>query len=195
MSNNRLQGILEAILFVSGEAVSIDSLSFALDTSRTEVEDALYQLETQYQQDQRGLGLKRFGQLVQVTSKGDYASFVERVLQPVQKQTLSQSALETLAIVAYRQPVTRQEVEAVRGVKCDYSLQSLSLKGLIRDAGRKETLGRPILYETTDLFLSHFGIQDLSDLPPVDNQTSEAQEDDNQLQFDLFGLNTSTTDE
>lgn len=184
MGNERLRGILEAILFVSGEALPISSLSIALDSPRETIEEALYALETDYQQSQRGITLKRFGQFVQIASKGEYAAYVERVLQPVQKQSLSQSALETLAIVAYRQPVTRQEVEAVRGVKCDYSLQSLTQKGLIKDAGRKDTLGRPILYETTDLFLSHFGIQSLKELPMVDVQNKAGSLDE---QLDMFG--------
>ena len=79
--------------------------------------------------------------------------------------------METLAVVAYRQPVTRAEVEQIRGVKCDYSLQSLMIKGLIRETGRKDTIGRPILYGTTDEFLSHFGIRSLEDLPPLPEET------------------------
>ena len=89
------------------------------------------------------------------------------MLQPVQKQSLSQAVMETLAVVAYRQPVTRAEVEQIRGVKCDYSLQSLMNKELIMEVGRKEALGRPILYGTTENFLSHFGLMTLEDLPPM----------------------------
>ena len=81
--------------------------------------------------------------------------------------------METLAVVAYKQPATRAEVEQVRGVKCDYSLQSLILKGLIEEAGRKDTIGRPILYRTTDQFLSHFGIQSLDELPPMPENETE----------------------
>lgn len=98
---------------------------------------------------------------------------IEKLLQPIQKQSLSQAALETLAVVAYKQPVTRLDIEAVRGVKCDYSVQSLMNKGLIEEVGRKETLGRPILYGTTDAFLSHFGLTSLEDLP----QPPESQQD------------------
>ncbi len=132
-----------------------------------EIEQALHLLEIEYAREGRGLHLKRFANLVQIASKADYAQEVERVLQPSQHLTLSQSALETLVIVAYRQPVTRQEIEAVRGVKCDYSLQSLMHKDLIRESGRKETLGRPILYCTTERFLSHFGLNSLEDLPVI----------------------------
>jgi segregation and condensation protein B len=96
-----------------------------------------------------------------------YAGDVVRLLQPVQQQSLSQAAMETLAVVAYKQPVTRAEVEQIRGVKCDYSLQSLINKGLIRETGRKDTIGRPILFGTTDEFLSHFGLEGLENLPPM----------------------------
>ena len=89
------------------------------------------------------------------------------MLQPVQRQSLSQTAMETLAVIAYRQPTTKGEVEQVRGVKCDYSLQSLMNKELIMEVGRKDTLGRPILYGTTENFLSHFGLSTLDDLPPM----------------------------
>ena len=165
MRNERLCGILESILFVYGEAIEINTLADALGHPLRAVQDAIEDLDAAMQSDSRGLLVKRFANMVQLVSKADYATYVERVLQPVQRQSLSQSALETLVIVAYRQPVTRQEVEAIRGVKCDYSLQSLSQKGLIADVGRKETLGRPILYATTDLFLSHFGIASLEELP------------------------------
>ena len=107
-----------------------------------------------------------------------------RLLQPVQQQSLSQAAMETLAVVAYRQPVTRAEVEQIRGVKCDYSLQSLMLKGMIEEAGRKDTIGRPILYRTTDKFLSHFGIRNLEELPPMpeaENKTEISDTDSDEI--------------
>ena len=110
----------------------------------------------------------RFGAHVQLATRPDYAPYVEKLLQPVQKQTLSQAVMETLAVIAYRQPVTKAEIEQVRGVKCDYSVQSLVAKGLIEEVGRKEALGRPILYGTTDAFLRHFCLSSLADLPQID---------------------------
>ena len=104
---------------------------------------------------------------MQLATRPLYSGDVVRLLQPVQQQSLSQAAMETLAVVAYKQPVTRAEVEQIRGVKCDYSLQSLINKGMIREAGRKDTIGRPILFCTTDEFLSHFGLEDLKELPPM----------------------------
>lgn len=165
MRNERLCGILEAILFVCGEPLSLETLADALGHDPSIIQEALDEMENQYREENRGLQLKRFSSQVQLVSKPDYATYVERILQPAQRQTLSQAALETLVIVAYRQPVTRQEVEAVRGVKADYSLQTLTQKGLVAEIGRRDTLGRPILYATTDLFLSHFGLRSLDELP------------------------------
>lgn len=165
MTTDRLKGVIESILFICGEAISVDCLTANLEITQDEIEQAFLLLEGEYAQEGRGLHLKRFANMVQLASKSDYAQDVERVLQPAQRLTLSQSALETLVIVACRQPVTRQEIEAVRGVKCDYSLQSLIQKGMIHESGRKETLGRPILYCTTEQFLSHFGLSSLAELP------------------------------
>jgi len=181
-------GIVEAILFVSGNAVEKSEICRAMDVSDQELEETLDALESGYDYDRRGLRLLRYGAHIQLATRPDYAPYVEKLLQPVQKQSLSQAIMETLAVIAYRQPVTKAEIELVRGVKCDYSVQSLQAKGLIEEVGRKEALGRPILYGTTDAFLRHFCISSLSELPQIDftqlakkieeaQQTESAQED------------------
>ena len=172
-----LKGRIEAILFVAGEAVGIRDLAKALRIEEKELKMALKTIGSEYDYEQRGFMLKRFGDKVQLATRPLYSEDVLRLLQPVQQQSLSQAAMETLAVVAYKQPVTRAEVEQIRGVKCDYSLQSLMIKGLIQEAGRKDTIGRPILYATTDMFLSHFGIQGLEDLPPLPETESESSEE------------------
>lgn len=171
-----LHGRIEAILFVAGEAVRVEDLAKALDIGVPALEAELDSLRDEYDFGQRGFCLKRFGHRVQLATRALYSNDVVRLLQPVQKQSLSQAAMETLAVVAYRQPVTRAEVEQIRGVKCDYSLQSLANKQLIQEVGRKDTLGRPILYGTTDEFLSHFGLASLEDLPPMPDGVGEAEE-------------------
>ncbi len=165
MNKINLSGVIEAILFVAGEPVTIQAIQKNLDVTELEVIQAIDELERQCLEQQRGIVLKRFGGHIQLATRAEYAPFVEKMLQPVQKQSLSQAALETLAVVAYRQPVTRLDVEMVRGVKCDYSIQSLVNKELIAEVGRKDTVGRPILYATTDRFLAHFGLSSLADLP------------------------------
>lgn len=168
-----LAGRIEAILFVAGNAVRVEDLARALDTPVGRIEEALAQLRDEYDFAQRGFCLKRFGHQVQLATRALYSADVVRLLQPVQKQSLSQAAMETLAVVAYRQPVTRAEVEQIRGVKCDYSLQSLMNKELITEVGRKEALGRPILYGTTETFLDHFGLSSLTELPPLPDRPQE----------------------
>ena len=162
-----LSGKIEAILFVAGEAVSVRDLARALQTEEEKIRTEIRSLRDEYDFEQRGFYLKEFADKVQLATRPLYAEDVLRLLQPVQQQSLTQAAMETLAVVAYKQPVTRAEVEQIRGVKCDYSLQSLMIKGLIDEAGRKDTIGRPILYRTTDAFLSHFGIRSLEELPPM----------------------------
>lgn len=171
-----LAGRIEAILFVAGDAVRVEDLAKALGIGLAELDRALNALKDEYDFAQRGFCLKRFGHQVQLATRALYSRDVVHLLQPVQKQSLSQAAMETLAVVAYRQPVTRAEVEQIRGVKCDYSIQSLVNKELIQEVGRKDTLGRPILYGTTEAFLSHFGISSLEDLPPMPETVSDSVE-------------------
>jgi segregation and condensation protein B len=172
-SEGTLKGRIEAILFVAGEPVSVRDLAKVLQIGEKELSRVLKEIKDEYDYENRGFLLKRFGSHVQLATRPLYSEDVVRLLQPVQQQSLSQAAMETLAVVAYKQPATRAEVEQVRGVKCDYSLQSLILKGLIEEAGRKDTIGRPILYRTTDQFLSHFGIQSLDELPPMPENETE----------------------
>ena len=173
-----LSGRIEAILFVAGEPVRVEELAKALNVTVRQVENELAKLRDEYDFNQRGFTLKRFGHQVQLATRALYATDVVHLLQPVQKQSLTQAAMETLAVIAYKQPVTRAEVEQVRGVKCDYSVQSLMKKELIMEVGRKETLGRPILYGTTENFLAHFGLSTLDDLPPMPEIPTEEKSDE-----------------
>ena len=166
MDAQTTRGIVEAILYVAGEPVPLEDLAHALDMTRSEMEEVLSDLRDTCELEKRGLRLNRYGDGVQLSIRAEYAPYVERLLQPVQQQSLSQAAMETLSVIAYRQPVAKADIEKVRGVKCDYSVQSLLNKGLIQEQGRRETLGRPILYGTTDAFLRHFGIESLDQLPP-----------------------------
>ena len=172
-AGGNLSGRIEAILFVAGEAVRVEDLAKALNVTVKAVENEIVKLRDEYDFHQRGFTLKRFGHQVQLATRAIYAADVVHLLQPVQKQSLTQAAMETLAVVADKQPVTRAEVEQVRGVKCDYSLQSLMNKELIMEVGRKDALGRPILYGTTENFLAHFGLSSLEDLPPMPEAPQE----------------------
>lgn len=165
MELQELPGILESLLFVAGESVPIPDLCEALLVTRIELEAAITSLSEQLTLEGHGLRINRHGDSLQLSTKPEYAPYIEKFLQPVKRQSLSQAVMETLSIIAYRQPVTRGDIEAIRGVKCDYSIQMLLNRGLIREDGQRETVGRPTLFVTTDAFLQHFNIESLSDLP------------------------------
>ncbi len=166
---------LEALLFVAAEPVLPAQLAAALETTSTEIEQGLRALEESLAA--RGLRLQRHAGRVQLTTAPEFASFVERFLGLEATTRLSRAALETLAIIAYQQPVTRPQVDAVRGVNSDGMMKSLLAKGLIQETGRAEGPGRPILYNTTPEFLQHFGINSVRDLPALElPQESDEQE-------------------
>jgi segregation and condensation protein B len=160
-----LEALVESLLFVADGAVPIGRLAEALEVPAREVEAALAALGQSYRE--RGLSLQRFRDKVQLTTSPSAASRVERFLGLAAATPLSRAALETLAIVAYQQPVTRPQIEAVRGVNSDSVIKNLLSKGLIEDSGRAEGPGRPVLYSTTPEFMQHFGLASLSDLPPL----------------------------
>jgi segregation and condensation protein B len=160
-----LSAKLEALLFVAPGAVAPAQLAAALALPVNEVEKGLVELEAQVQQG--GLRLQRHHGRVQLTTAPETAPLVERFLGLEATSHLSRAALETLAIIAYQQPVTRPEVDSIRGVNSDGVLKSLLSKGLVQEVGRAERPGRPILYSTTPDFLQYFGLNTLTDLPPL----------------------------
>ncbi len=163
-----LAALVESLLFVSSEPAPISRLAEALDVSVEQIEDALAELkEASRNGAARGMRIQRRGEKVQLTTRPECAPYVEKFLGLASTSRLSKPALETLAMVAYQQPVTRPEIEMVRGVNCDGVIQTLLSKGLIEEVGRLETAGRPIQYGTTFAFLQHFGLRGLEELPPL----------------------------
>jgi len=160
-----LPALLEGLLFVTAEPVTPTQLANALEMTTDEVEEGLKTLEEELKM--RGLRLQRHAGRVQLTTAPQMAGLVERFLGLEVTSHLSRAALETLAMIAYQQPVTRPQVDSVRGVNSDGVLRSLLSKGLIQEIGRAEGPGRPILYGTTPGFLQHFGVNSLLELPPL----------------------------
>lgn len=156
---------LEGLLFVTAEPVPPAQLAAALDLPVQQIEQGLKELEAELRT--RGLRLQRHAGRVQLTTAPELAESIERFLGLEATARLSRAALETLAIIAYQQPITRPQLEAVRGVNSDAVLKSLLAKGLIMEGGRAEGPGRPILYSTTPEFLQHFGLNSLNELPPL----------------------------
>ena len=160
-----LEAKLEALLFVAPGTVSIKQLAEALEVTTGKVEKALETLEAGYAE--RGIRLQRHKGELRLTSAPQTAALVERFLDLEATSRLSHAALECLAIVAYQQPITRPQIDAVRGVNSDSAMRSLLTHGLIEETGRTDTAGRPIVYETTPEFLQHFGLSKLESLPPL----------------------------
>lgn len=184
MSENHATGLplsmqIEGMLFVAAEPVTPAHLAEALDVTPSTVEAALKELEENLQT--RGLRLQRHAGRVQLTTNPQLAATIERFLGLEATSHLSRAALETLAIIAYQQPVTRPQIDAVRGVNSDSMLKSLLNKGLILESGRAEGPGRPILYSTTPEFLQHFGLSSIADLPPLDLQENGGDNHDEML--------------
>ncbi len=171
VSETDLPPLLEAYLFVATEPVQPAEIARSLGINAAWVEEALEDMVNAYaRRINSGLHIVRIAGGYQMATRPALASGIGRLLAaPIQKARLSKPALETLAIVAYQQPVTQAEIEAVRGVSADGVLKTLSERGLVAEAGRKEVAGRPILYATTPDFLHYFGLHTLEDLPPLED--------------------------
>lgn len=170
---NHGKAILEAILLASPDPLPIKKIGEVMGLDEKDARILIDDLRREYQQPGRGLYLQEIAGGYVLTTRPEYAEYVEKLTQPKAKG-LSHAALETLAIVAYRQPITKAEIEGVRGVNADRSIETLMERRLVREVGRKEAPGRPMLYGTTKEFLQYFGLKDLRDLPPLSVDTSDA---------------------
>ncbi len=163
-----LKSLVEALLFVSGSPVTVEQLVKALEgVSAHQIREALDQLSQEYEVSEKGIKILEVAQGYQMVTRRELAPWIKRFLQQTPMR-LSRQCLETLAIAAYRQPMTRLEIEQIRGVSADGTIQTLLEKGMIRITGRKAVLGRPFLYGTTPLFLERFGLVSLQDLPKLE---------------------------
>ena len=158
---------IEALLFVASGPATISQISEALSIPAKEVEIALGELQKIYEQN-RGIAIQNHGGRVQLTTAAEYAEDIEKFLGIESTSRLSRAGIETMAIIAYKQPITRPGIDAIRGVSSDGVIKSLLSKGLIQEVGRAEGPGRPILFSTTVDFLQHFGLNSLEQLPPYD---------------------------
>lgn len=161
-----LPALLESLLFVADGPATTEDLAQALGVRKRLVEAALDELGESCRP--RGIRVQRIGDKVQLVTAPEAAAYVERFLGADGPQRLSHAALETLAIIAYRQPITRAEIDAIRGVNSDRSLATLRMRGLVEEAGRAPGVGRSALWATTPRFLEHFGLERPEDLPPID---------------------------
>ena len=182
MFMNELTGALEAVLFASGEPVSMESLKEILGIDAENVRELAAAYSKQLEERGSGLQLQQVAGGWQLVTKAQYFHYVERLSEERDKR-LSPAAMETLSIVAFKQPITKQEIEHIRGVRIEKIMSKLLEMELIRELGRKDTIGRPILYGTTDTFLQCFGLNDISDLPELPEADRSILEHE---QLDLF---------
>ena len=160
----KLTNIIEAILFASGDAVPVDLLREKLEITKREADDAIRQLEKRYNGD-CGIRLLNFNHKLQFATNPDYKDTVSLALRPIREKEFTHTILECAAIIAYKQPITRGELEAIRGRNSDYAITTLMSLDMIYPCGRKESVGNPVLYATTDNFLKRFKLKSLSELP------------------------------
>ena len=170
-----LSNQIEAVLFVSGKAVEEKFLKEKLNATDKQFTEAVSELLAKFN-GESGIHLLRFNKKLQFATNPNYAKEVEAVLNPIKEKELTNAMLETLAIIAYKQPVTRIEIEEIRSVDCTYSVQNLMRLGMIEVVGRKETIGKPLLFATTDDFLKRFSISDVADLPDYETLLEKLQQ-------------------
>jgi segregation and condensation protein B len=179
------KGILESLLFAAGdEGLSLKQIAAVLDVEEMKASEIVTELQMDYDKDvNRGIAIVQLAGVYQLATKKEHAIYLKKLVESPGAGHLSQAALETLAIIAYKQPITRTEIEDIRGVKTERPLHTLSSRALIKEVGRAEGTGRAILYGTTKEFLDYFGLKNIKELPPLPEKIDE---DDLQDDADLF---------
>ncbi len=189
LTDEELQAAVEAILFTMGESVEISAIAKALEVKSTRVRQILKRLQKKYESPSRGIMLQQFEDAVQMSTKPEQYENLIKIAKVPKKMTLSDSVIETLSIVAYKQPITKIEVEGIRGVSCDYAINKLLEYDLIKELGRKDAPGRPILFGTTEQFLRSFGVKNLTELPSLNSvQVEEFKEEAEAEVDDRLGI-------
>ncbi|MEW9105495.1 SMC-Scp complex subunit ScpB [Paenibacillus sp.] len=186
MDFQTLKSIIEGLLFMAGdEGLNIKQISEITEQRPEVIEEAVNDLRADFKRSKRGLQIVAIAGMYELATLPEHAPYFERMAYSPSRSSLSQAALETLSIVAYRQPITRVEIEEIRGVKSDRAIQTLTNKGLIEEVGRAEAIGRPILYGTTKSFLDYFGLATLKELPDSSAfEQMDGLEEETQLLFE-----------
>lgn len=172
------KAVLEGLLFVVGEeGLTFDQIEDVLEIDEEESKNLLYELKHDYEDENRGLRIDFLGNRFKLTTKYEHREYYQKLLENPETNTLSQAALETLAIIAYNEPITRLQIDELRGVDTTYTIRRLVAKGLIKECGRADIPGRPLLYKTTDDFLDYFNLSTKDDLPPIEKIEELKKED------------------
>ena len=180
------KAVLEGLLFVVGEeGLTFEQIQDVLQIDEEESKKILYELKHDYESDERGLRIDFLGNRFKLTTKYEHREYYQKLLENPETNTLSQAALETLAIIAYNEPITRVQIDAMRGVGTTQIIRKLVAKGFIKEVGRSDLPGRPILYETTSEFLDYFGLSTIDDLPDMNSFIEESEKEDSD-EADLY---------
>lgn len=193
-SNKTVKSAFESMMFVWGQPLDVKTAADIFNISKEDALACFLELAEEYEQEGRGIVIRQVGKSFQFVTRSENAEFIQRLCTPVKIKKLSQSALEVLAIIAYKQPVTKGEIDAIRGIKCDRVIEGLVRKELIFEKGRSNGIGRPILYATTDTFLKNFGFANLKELPEIEDIESainitEDEQRMQQISIDMEGNN------
>lgn len=171
MNDEKFKSIIEGILFAWAEPVNIIDLSKVLEISTTKIRQLVIQMQEEYKNENRGLRILQINDSIQLSTKPEDYDYISAFVSNRNKKNLSTASLETLSIIAYKQPVTKIEIEEIRGVKCDASIKALIDLGLIEITGQLEKIGRPNIYATTEEFLKKFGLKSIDELPRIEDET------------------------
>ena len=195
MLENELDNQLEAVLYVSGDGLAVDYLAEKFEVSESEIKSSMERLMQKYSGD-CGIHLIKYRKNFQFSSNPAYGTRIAEVLNPIREKNLTRAALETMAIVAYKQPITRLEIDEVRGVDSTYSIQILVQNNLVEVIGRKEAIGKPLLYGTTDEFLKRFQLDDIDNLPSYEELLDKIKVINTNFDSNLYNSNRDkVTDE
>ena len=176
------KAIIEGLLFVSGEdGLSLEEISNIIEIDKDEIGKYIKELFNDYNNDERGMNIEFLGNKFKLTTKPEHKEFYKKLINDDESSILSQSCLETLAIIAYNGPITRIDIEEIRGVNSSYLIRKLLLKGLIEEVGKAETAGRPRMYNITSKFLDYFGLGSTDELPKIELEDKEIEENDSDL--------------
>lgn len=185
--NLKLKGVIEGLLFASGdEGITVKQIANVLEVTPEIVEHIIEELTYDYEHIHRGITIIQSNEVFHLTTKPEHNMYYKKLLQNPRATRMSQAVLETLAIIAYEQPITRVEIEEIRGVNSDYAVQTLLARSLIESVGRKDSVGRPVLFGTSKEFLTYFGLSHIDDLPPL---PSAVNQDEIEKEADLFFSN------
>jgi segregation and condensation protein B len=184
-SKKSIKSAFESMMFIWGEPLSSKLAGEVFNIDAKEAYAYLKELQQEYDQEGRGIRIREVNKSFQYVTEASNSEYIERLCTPMKHRRLTQSALEVLAIVAYKQPVTRGEIEAIRGIKCDRVLEGLQKRELIEEVGRSTGIGRPILYGTTDAFLKYFGFSTLRELPEIEDIEAAIEYDEAKDPLDL----------